>query len=166
MWSYCYDFRDIRACFAGIPPLYHSFDLPYSCPIMHTSSWPNRSFGLRIGGSFAEKLGQTGEWSDRPALVVDRVPSVGPPSLSGKGKSKVSAIKYPGGSNYLRVVVHNAKVVGPSRIEPSFVKTFATCYRPPFGVPIFSFIISSKCRKWFPSLKRPLRTTFTFLCIL
>ena len=93
--------------FDGITPLYHSFDLPYSCPIMRTSSGPNCSFGLRIGGSSAEEpdLGQTGDGSEHPALVVDRVPSTEPPSPSGKGKGKVSEIRYPGGSDYLRVAL-------------------------------------------------------------
>ena len=136
MGSYCSDYRVIRACLVGIPPLYHSFDLPYSFPIMRTSSRPNRSSGLRIGGSSAEEpdLGQTGEGSDRLALVVDRVPSTEPPSSSDKGKGKVSEIRYPGGSDYLRAAVKNVEVVGPCRIEPSFGKIFATRYKPPFGV--------------------------------
>ena len=69
--SYCSDFRVIRVCLAGIAPLYHSFDLPYTCPIMYTFSGPNRSSGLHIGGSFAEEpdLGQTGEGpAARPLL--------------------------------------------------------------------------------------------------
>ena len=99
MGSYCFDFRVIRVCLAGIPPLYHSFDLPYTCLIMRTSSGPNRSSGLRIGGSSTEEpdLGQTGEGSGRSAIVVDCVPLAGPPSPSGKGKSKVSEIRYHGG---------------------------------------------------------------------
>ena len=139
MWSYCYDFRVIRACLDGILPLYHSFDLPYSCPIMHTSSEPNRSSGLRIGGSSIEEpdLGQTGEGSSRLAVVVNRVPPTGPPSPSGKGKSKVSEIKYLGDSDYLRDAVQNAEAVGSSRIKPSFRKAFATHYKPPFGVHVW-----------------------------
>ena len=46
MWSYCSNFRVIGVCLAEVPPFYHSFDLPYSCPIMRTSSGPNRSSGL------------------------------------------------------------------------------------------------------------------------
>ena len=78
VWSYCSDSKVIGACLAGIPPLYHSFDLPYSCPIMRTSSGLNRSSGLGIGGSSTEEpdLGQTGEGSDHSALVVDRVARV------------------------------------------------------------------------------------------
>ena len=139
MGSYYFDFRVIRECLVGIPPLYHSFDLSYSCPIMRTSSGLNRSSGPRIGGNFAEEpdLGQTGEGSDCPVLVVDRVPSAGPPSSFGKGKSKVSKIRYPGGSDYLRAAVQNAETVGPNRIESYFGRTFATRYRPPIGVHVW-----------------------------
>ena len=55
MGSYYSDFRVIRACLARILPLYHSFDLPYTCPIMRTSSRLNRSSGLRIWGRPAEE---------------------------------------------------------------------------------------------------------------
>ena len=105
--SCCYDFKVIRACLDAIPPLCHSLDLPYTCPTMRTSSGPTRSSGLRIGGNSTEEpdLGQTDEGSGRPTLVVDRVPSAGPLSLSGKGKGKVSEIRYPSGSDYLRAVV-------------------------------------------------------------
>ena len=123
-------------CLVGISPLYHSFDLLYSYPIMRTSSGPNRSFGLRIGGSFVEE-GQRGEGSSHPAIVVDHVPLAGPPSPLGKGKSKVGEIRYPGGSDYLRATMKNAKAVGPSWIEPFFGKTFATRYRSPFGVHVW-----------------------------
>ena len=125
MGSYCFDFRVIRVRLAGILPLYHSFDLLYTSPIMRTSSRPNRSSGLRIGGSSTEEpdLEQTGEGSSRSVIVVDRVPLTGPPSPSGKGKSKVSEIRYPCGSDYLMDTMQNAKVVGPSQINPFFGKT-------------------------------------------
>ena len=55
MRSYYSNFRVIRACLAEIPPLYNSFDLPYTCPIMCTSSGPNRSSDMCIGGSSAEE---------------------------------------------------------------------------------------------------------------
>ena len=126
------------ACLAGILPLYHSFDLPYTCPIMRTFSRPNRSSGLPIGGSSAEEpdLGQTSEGSGCPAIVVDRVPLVGPPSPFGKGKGKISEIRYPSDSEYLKVVVKYADVVGPSRVEPLYEKTFVTHYRPPLGIQV------------------------------
>ena len=92
---------------AEVPPFYHSFDLPYSCPIMRTSSGPNRFSSLRIGRSSTEEpdLGQIGEGFCRPALVVDCVPPAGPLSPFVKGKSKVREIRYPGGSDYLRAFV-------------------------------------------------------------
>ena len=107
MWSYCSNFRVIGPCLAEVPHFYHSFDLPYSCPIMRTSSGPNHFSSLRIGGSSIEELdlGKIGEGSDRRALVVDRVPPAGPPSLFVKGKSKVREIRYPGGYDYLRAFV-------------------------------------------------------------
>ena len=138
---------------------------------MRTSSRPNRSSGLRIGGSSAEELdlGQTGERFGRLAIVVGQVPLAGTPSPSGKGKSKVSEIMYPGGFDYLRDAVQIAEAVGPSQIEPFFGKTFALAIGSPlvfmFGVLIFSLLISFKCRRWFASLRRPSRTASSFLCI-
>ena len=84
-------------CLAGILPLYQSLDLPYTCPIMRTSPRPTLSYGLCIRGSSAEEpdLGQTSEGSSHSSIVVDRVPSAGLPSPLGKGKSKVSEIRYP-----------------------------------------------------------------------
>ena len=76
---------------AGIFPFYHSFTFPYTYSIMRTSSRPNRPPGLRIRGSSTKgsDLGQTGGGSGCPAIVVDRVPLMGPPSPHGKGKVKV-----------------------------------------------------------------------------
>ena len=65
--------------------------------------------------------------------------------------------------------MQNDEVVGPSRIEPSFGKTLPLATGPHlvfmFGVPIFSLLTSSKCRRWFDSLRRPSRATFAFLYI-
>ena len=55
----------------------------------------------------------------------------------GKGKGKISEVRYPGGSEYLRAVVRYTDAVGPSRVEPSYAKTFAIRYGPPFGVQIW-----------------------------
>ena len=98
---------------------------------MRTSSSPNRPFGLRIGGRPAEEFEsrRTGGGSDNLAAVVDRAPPVGHPSSLGKGKGKISEIKYPGGSKYLRAVVRYANAMGPSRVEPLYEKTFVTRYR-------------------------------------
>ena len=74
---------------------------------MRTSSGPNRPSGLRIGGSSTEgsNLRQIGGGFGQPAIVVDRVPLAGSPSPHGKGKGKVSEIRYLGGSAYLRAAV-------------------------------------------------------------
>ena len=78
---------------------------------MRTSSGLNRSSSLRIGGSSVEEpdLGQIGKGFGRLAIVVDRVPLAGPPSLSSKGKSKVNEIRYPGDSDYSRAAVQLPK---------------------------------------------------------
>ena len=116
----------------GILPFYHSSAFPYSCSIMHTSFGPNRPSGLHIiEGS---DLWQIGGGSGCLAIVVDRVPLAGPSSPHGKGKGKVSEIRYPDGSAYLRPAIHNVEVVGPSRVEPSFRHNFASYYKPPFSV--------------------------------
>ena len=103
---------------------------------MLTSSGPSISSGLRIGGSSTEgpDLGKTGEGFDHPTVAVYSVPLTELPSPFGKGKNKVSEIRYPGGSDYLRVVVQYAEAMGPSRDEPFFGRTFASLYRPPSGV--------------------------------
>ena len=92
MGLYYSDFRVIRTCLVGIPPLYLSFDLPYTCPVMHTSFGPNHSSNLRIMGRPAEesKSKWTGSGSGSLAVMVDRAPSADHPSPSGRGKGKIS----------------------------------------------------------------------------
>ena len=96
---------------------------------------PNRSSGLRIGRRPAEESesGRTGGGSSNLAVVVDRAPPMGHPSPPGKGKGKISEIKHPGCSEYLRAVVRYVDAVGPSRVEPLYEETFVTRYRPPLG---------------------------------
>ena len=72
-----------------------------------------------------------------PIAVVDRVLPVSYLPPLGKGKGKISEIRYLGGSEYLRVVVRYADSMGPSRVEPSFAKIFATRYGPPSSVRIW-----------------------------
>ena len=138
---------------------------------MRTPLGLNRPPVLLIWGNSAEEpdLGQTDEGSSCPAIIVDRVPLVGPPSSSVKVKCKVGEIRYPGDSDYLRVAVQNAKAVGLSRIEPFLERPSSLATGPPlvfmFGAPIFSLLTSSKCRRWFPSLRRPSRMASAFLCI-
>ena len=62
---------------------------------------------------------------------------MGHPSPSRKGKEKISEIKYPCGSEYLRAAVKYADSVGSSRVEPFYEKTFVTRYRPPLGVQVW-----------------------------
>ena len=99
-----------------------------------------RSSSLRIGGdpSTESSSGRTGGESNHLTTVVLRNAPGEPPSLVGKGKGKIDEIKYPVGSEYLKLAVQNALAVGPSRVEPLFGETFARRYRPPFGVQVWS----------------------------
>ena len=143
---------------------------PYTCSIMHNSIGPNCSSVLHIGGRSAEEFEsrQTGSGSCSLAAVVDRAPPADHPSLSDKGKGKISEIRYPSGSEYLKVAVKYADAVGPNRVEPLYEKTFVTRYRPLLafksGALIFSPPTSSKFPRWSASLKRPSRTVSAFLC--
>ena len=103
---------------------------------MRTSSGPNRSPRLRIEGRPAEELEsrRIGGGSRSLAAVVDRAPPADHPSPSGKGKGKISEIRYPSGSEYFKTAVKYADAVGPSWVEAFYEKTFVTRYRPPFGV--------------------------------
>ena len=69
--------------------------------------------------------------------MVSEVLPVGylPPPSNGKGK--ISDIRYLGGSEYLRATMRYMEAVGPSRVKPSYAKTFSTCYGPPSGVQIW-----------------------------
>ena len=105
---------------------------------MRTSSGPNCSSRLHIEGRPTEEFEsrRTGRGSGNLAAVVDRAPSTGHPPPLGKGKGKISEIKYPNSSEYLRVVVKYADAMGPSRFELLYEKTFVTRYRPPLGVQV------------------------------
>ena len=125
--------------FAKILLFYHSSAFPYTRSIMRTSFGPSCPSGLRIGGSSTEgsDLRQIRGGSGCPAIVVDRVPLAGSPPSHGKGKGKVSEIRYPGGFAYLKANVQNAEAVGPSRVEFSFGHSFTSRYKPPFGVRVW-----------------------------
>ena len=100
----------------------------------------SRSSSLRIGGdsSIVPDSGRTGGASDRLDVVALR-DAPGEPLLPlGKGKGRIDEIKYPVGSEYLKSAMQNALAVGPSRIEPLYGETFARCYRPPFGIQVWS----------------------------
>ena len=95
--------------------------------------------GLRIEGRPTEES-VSGRNGDRPSGLVAAVAEVFPVGylpLLGKGKGKISKIRYLSGSKYLRATVRHADAVGPSQIEPSFAKFFATHYWPPSGVQIW-----------------------------
>ena len=124
--------------------------------------------GLYIEGRPTDEseLGKNGCGLDGPVVVVAEVLPVGYLPPPGKGKGKISEIRYPGGSDYLRAAVRYADVVGPSRVEPSFAKIFATRYGPPSSVLISSRLMWCPFPRWSASLRRPLRMVFYFLCTL
>ena len=99
---------------------------------MHASSGFSRSAGLHIGGRTTEgsKSEQVGSRSGGLPIAAVRAPLVGHPPLPGKGKERISEIRYPTGSKYLRAAVRCSDAVGPSRVKPSNVEIFATRYRP------------------------------------
>ena len=103
---------------------------------MHISMGPSRSSILRIGSDSTEasSSGRTGGESDSLVVVVHRVAPGEPAFPLDKGKSKISEIRYPSGSEYLRATIQNVVAIGPSRVEPSYGEVFAAWYRPPFGV--------------------------------
>ena len=135
MFSFpCFEFQVVRACWVGVPPLLLLlFVLSLHCLVMRAS------VGLRIEERSAEEFvsGQTGSGLGGPTSVVVGVLLVGYLPLPGKGKGKISEIRHPDGFEYLRAAVRYAEAVGPSRVEPSYAKTFATRYGPPSDVQIW-----------------------------
>ena len=106
---------------------------------MRASSGSSCSVGLRIEGRQAEvpESGQTGGGLGGPAAVVAEVLPVGYRPPPGKGKGKISEIRYPCGSEYLRTAMRYADVMGLGQVEPSYAKTFAARYGPPSDVRIW-----------------------------
>ena len=101
---------------------------------------PGCSSSLHIGGdsSVVSDSGRTSGTSDHLAEVTFRDIPRKPPLPLDKGKGRIDEIKYPMGSEYPKLAVQNALVVGPSRVEPLYGATFARRYRPPFGVQVWS----------------------------
>ena len=101
---------------------------------------PGRSSSLLIGGdsSSVSDSGRTDGSSVRLTGVVPQDAPGEPHFPLNKGKGRIDEIKYPGGSEYLKSAMQNALEVGPSRVEPLYGETFARCYRPPFGVQVWS----------------------------
>ena len=106
---------------------------------LHISMGPGRLLVLRIGSDPTEVFGsgRTGGESDGLAVVVHRGVQGEPPLPLGKGKGKISEIRYPRGSEYLRAAIQNAKVVGPIRVEPLYGEIFATRYGSPLRVQVW-----------------------------
>ena len=106
---------------------------------MRTSSRPNRSSGLRIGGRPAKESESRRIDGGFVSfiVVVDRAPPTGHPSPPSKGKGKISEIRYLSGSEYLKAAVKYADTMGPSQVESLYEKTFITRYRPPLGVQVW-----------------------------
>ena len=100
---------------------------------------PGRSSVLRIGSNPTEASGsrRMGGESDSLAVVVHRVAPGEPPFPLGKGKGKISEIRYPSGAEYLRAAIQNVEVVGPSQVEPLYGEIFAAQYEPTFGVQVW-----------------------------
>ena len=98
----------LRACLVGV--LHYFFDFLFPCLALHISMGPGRSFVLRIGSNSIEVsgLGRMNDESDSLAVVVHRVAPGEPPFPLGKGKGKISEIRYPSGTEYLRVAIQNA----------------------------------------------------------
>ena len=79
------------------------------------------SVGLLIEGRLTKESvsGQTGGGPSVRAVVVVGVLPVGYLPLPGKGKEKISEIRYPGDSEYLRASVRYVEAVGPRTLKPS-----------------------------------------------
>ena len=129
--------RGFRACLVGV--LHYFLNFLFPCSAMDISMGPSRYFVLCIGSNSTEVSGSmwTGGESDSLAMVVHRVALGGPSFPLDKGKGKISEIRYPSSSEYLRVAIQNAEAVGPSRVEPSYGEVFAAWYGPPFGVQVW-----------------------------
>ena len=137
---------------------------------MRVSSGSSRSVGLRIKGRPAEESasGQTGGGLSGPTVVVIGVLPVGylpPPS---KGKGKISEIRYPGGSKYLRAAMRYVEAVGLAELSPRRLKPLLLVMDLPpaskSGVLTSSRLMLFLFPRWSASLRRPLRMVFAFLC--
>ena len=106
---------------------------------MCASPGSSRSISLRIEGKPAKdsKLAGPGAGLCSHATVVVGFLPMGYLPPPGKGKEKISEIRYPCSFEYLRVVVRYADAMGPSQVEPSFAKTYATLYGPSSSVRIW-----------------------------
>ena len=129
--------QGFRACLVGV--LHYFFNFLFPCSALHISMGLNRSSVLHIGSNStkASGSGRTGGESDSLTVVVYRVAPGEPPSPLDKGKGKISEIRYPSSSEYLRAAIQNVEAVGPNRVESSYGEIFAARYGPPFGVQVW-----------------------------
>ena len=101
---------------------------------------PGHSSSLRIGGGSPAIFGSgrtRGTFDLSAAVELRNAPGALALPL-GKGKGRINLIEYPEGSEYLKSAIQHALTVGPSKVGPSYGATFAKCYRPPFGVRVWS----------------------------
>ena len=115
--------------------------------IMHGSFGSSSSVGPSIERRPAEESesGRTGGRLGSPTVVVSGVLLIGYLPPPGMGKGKISEMRYPYGSEYLRAAVRYMDAMGPSKVEPSYAKTFATHYRPPSDVRIWCPDLLTSC---------------------
>ena len=75
---------------------------------------------MRIGSNpvKASSSGRIDGRYDNLAVVVHWATPGERPFPLDKGKGKLNEIRFPSGSEYLRVAIQNVEVVGPSRVEP------------------------------------------------
>ena len=151
--------------------LRYFFDFLFLYHALHISMGHSRSSVLSIGSDSTEasSSGRTGGESDSLAMVVHRVAPREPAFPLDKGKDKISELRYPSGSEYLRVAIQNAVALGPSRVEPSYGEVFAAWYGPPFGVQVWCLdVLTSyvlQVPRWCAFLRWRLRMAFAFICI-
>ena len=96
------------------------FDFLFPFLALHISMGPGRSSVSRMGSNLTEVFGsgRMGGEFDSLVVVVHRVAPGEPLFPLGKGKGKISEIRYPSGFEYLRAAIQNAEAVGPNRVEP------------------------------------------------
>ena len=97
--------QGFRACLVRV--LHYFFDFLFPFLALHISMGPSCSFVLRIRSNSPEASGsgRTGGEYDSLSMVVHWVAPGEPPFPLGKGKGKISEIRYPSGFKYLRAVV-------------------------------------------------------------
>ena len=103
---------------------------------MRASSGSSCSAGLHIGAEGSESR-QVGGGSGGLPSAAFRAPFVGHPPLPGKGKERISEIRYPIGSEYIKAAMRCSDIVGPSRVKPSYAEIFSIHYKPPVGIHIW-----------------------------